>query len=870
MKAMRILRGMGIIAGLAIGLPAVAQNTNMPTVYFNLRTFASLAQGRALHLDPQANPVTDGTNIYWGLSLVKYPTNGLVVISNLVPNNYKVSLEDVPGDWTLPVPWTNSYLNAVWMSTNLLTYTYGGSAIAGVADYAAVAGTARVATNGPDGFPIRSTNVLFSSIIGCAGNSDLVSGGGTDDTARLQWALDQATNGPIELVIERPSLISTSLVIHANNTTIRGVAPGVGFFRKAGANSPLLWNGWPPTKVTNIVIKDLTFSGNGFNQVATNFFLATSLSNAVEVWPPPGIWFNGGDYITLQNVVVTNCAAYRQGWGMMGQQTMWADVEHLLVENCTFYIDGSGSCDGLHFWRMGDVRLINNVLGWTGQGANSDALISANFAEGTQFVTNYPFMTLTPGTCRSFYVDGMLDRFSKSGSTANGQMISFNTQGDKIGAPASEQFILTNCTIKNVWGNFSDIEGGQMTYGSVGTIQSMVLENIHNCSIAFPTMNIGNLSINGFYCDKALPAGAVGAMTPTSVLAGKNYLDRNNWPHLPLILLSDTHTNVVINNVQGAFNCGYTNAIVQNVLSRSNVDVTLPSVLIDRVNVTGNSPLFSDSAQTVLMSGTNVPPHGAVTVGTIVSSSSFIDTNHPPLVYTTNATTRTVYVPNTLTNGLVAYWKLNETSGTNFTDSSPNGNNGTLPGATPATWSAAGKLNYALSTDASGNVKGGLIPHSTSLNIGGNTISLGCWVKPTAVTGTFQSLISKDNSGGSAAWSLLLPNSTNSIYTAVSGGAGNTVSISSPWVVGVWNHVFVTFSASPARGKVYLNGAEVYSTTSWTAGINQSTDAVNLGVYRGAGLYSLAGIIDDARVYNRELTAAEVAQLYNGGVGREY
>ena len=53
---------------------------------------------------------------------------------------------------------------------------------------------------------------LYSSSLGCAGNSDMVAGGGSDDYAKLQAALNLATTKPVHLIIEKPTLISTGLV----------------------------------------------------------------------------------------------------------------------------------------------------------------------------------------------------------------------------------------------------------------------------------------------------------------------------------------------------------------------------------------------------------------------------------------------------------------------------------------------------------------------------------------------------------------------------------------------------------------------------------------------------------------------------------
>lgn len=116
MKKLTII--FGLVGGLA--LPCFG-STNFPTVYFNLKTMASVASGRAMTATPLVNPVSDGTNTYWSPALLQYPTNGVVNFSNMVPNTYTVTLAGAPGSLTLEVPWTNGYLNGALLTTNLLS-----------------------------------------------------------------------------------------------------------------------------------------------------------------------------------------------------------------------------------------------------------------------------------------------------------------------------------------------------------------------------------------------------------------------------------------------------------------------------------------------------------------------------------------------------------------------------------------------------------------------------------------------------------------------------------------------------------------------------------------------------------------------------
>ncbi len=74
------------------------------------------------------------------------------------------------------------------------------------------------------------TNVIYASRCGAALDSNVSTGGGTDDTAALQAALDTAVGkGHLHLVLDGAALISAPLRIHSN-TTIECPDRGCGLF----------------------------------------------------------------------------------------------------------------------------------------------------------------------------------------------------------------------------------------------------------------------------------------------------------------------------------------------------------------------------------------------------------------------------------------------------------------------------------------------------------------------------------------------------------------------------------------------------------------------------------------------------------------
>ena len=77
-------------------------------------------------------------------------------------------------------------------------------------------------------------NIIFASRFGAALDSDVINGGGTDDTKALQAALDTAARaGHLRLVLDGAALISAPLRIYSN-TTILCPDRGCGVFLRRG------------------------------------------------------------------------------------------------------------------------------------------------------------------------------------------------------------------------------------------------------------------------------------------------------------------------------------------------------------------------------------------------------------------------------------------------------------------------------------------------------------------------------------------------------------------------------------------------------------------------------------------------------------
>ena len=198
------------------------------------------------------------------------------------------------------------------------------------------------------------------------------------------------------------------------------------------------------------------------------------------------------------------------------------------------------------------------------------------------------------------------------------------------------------------------------------------------------------------------------------------------------------------------------------------------------------------------------------------------------------------------TTGLVAAYGFNEGSGTTVTDASGNGNNGTI---TNATWVTTGKYGDALKFNGSSALV--TIPDAASLHLS-TGMTLEAWVNPSTVNANWRDVIYKGNDN----FYLEATSSNGSVPDAgmIAGGSYADAVGTAKLPVSTWSYLTETYDGSTLR--LYVNGTQVAS-TAHTGAIATSTNPLQIG---GDSLYGqfFAGLIDEVRVYNVALTAAQI------------
>jgi fibronectin type 3 domain-containing protein len=207
--------------------------------------------------------------------------------------------------------------------------------------------------------------------------------------------------------------------------------------------------------------------------------------------------------------------------------------------------------------------------------------------------------------------------------------------------------------------------------------------------------------------------------------------------------------------------------------------------------------------------------------------------------------------------GLVAAYSFNEGTGTTITDSSGNGNTGTIVGAT---WTTAGKYGGALSFNGASYVDLG---NPGSLQLTGS-MTLEAWVLATGTPPDDGQIIAKSDSPntGLSGWQLKTTPDTGveTFGVAISPDGNSHVQRYSKTVraLNTWYHVAGVYNASAKTLDIYVNGVLDDGVLNGTVTASQVNPALHANIGRRSGGYYFQGTIDELRVYDVALTAAQI------------
>ena len=209
---------------------------------------------------------------------------------------------------------------------------------------------------------------------------------------------------------------------------------------------------------------------------------------------------------------------------------------------------------------------------------------------------------------------------------------------------------------------------------------------------------------------------------------------------------------------------------------------------------------------------------------------------------------------------MIAQLRFDDGSGTTAIDSTGRGWAGALSGAAAWTLGGGARINGALRLSGGGHVA---LP--AGLADGFNHFSAAFWVKPDTLADGARIFDFGDGSGQRSL--SFTPRAAGGVMRFALTANGTTQSVDAPvgsrFSVGVWTHVAVTLGDSVAT--IYINGAPVATSTPFTLTPSDlgHTTANYVGRSSSPADPTFAGVIDEFRIYQGILAAADISLLAN-------
>ncbi|TAL14738.1 LamG domain-containing protein [Patescibacteria group bacterium] len=221
--------------------------------------------------------------------------------------------------------------------------------------------------------------------------------------------------------------------------------------------------------------------------------------------------------------------------------------------------------------------------------------------------------------------------------------------------------------------------------------------------------------------------------------------------------------------------------------------------------------------------------------------------------YTNGVGGATVTTSPIVLNGLVGWWPFNG----NANDSSGNGYNGTVSGATLTT-GQNGSANGAYAFNGSSSS----ITEPSTMGLGTTNATLSCWVyNPTATNSGEFIKASVGYSYGIGIGSTQFDNTTPGTNIVMLYENVRWIATSTALGTG-WHFVAMVIDGS-GTPFAYRDGVLVPGNYAGTGATAPTSGAAIGGNSANARWFT--GSIDDVRIYNRALSANEIASLYNAG-----
>ncbi|MFA5099135.1 MAG: LamG domain-containing protein, partial [Candidatus Paceibacterota bacterium] len=209
---------------------------------------------------------------------------------------------------------------------------------------------------------------------------------------------------------------------------------------------------------------------------------------------------------------------------------------------------------------------------------------------------------------------------------------------------------------------------------------------------------------------------------------------------------------------------------------------------------------------------------------------------------------------------LVGYWKFDEGSGTTAYDASGHNNNGTLTNGPTYTTGKVG--SYALSFDGTDDWVN--IGNGSIINFGTGNFSIVFYFKTANLGGSNNNaFIGNKSTAGGANPGYHINTNNGKIRVQLADGV-DAPSFDGLLTINDNNyHLCAIVINKSSLAKIYIDNVLDNSLNDTMLGNTNGEYLTSIGAGAGGGWHRFSGVIDDIRIYNRALSAAEISALYN-------
>lgn len=210
---------------------------------------------------------------------------------------------------------------------------------------------------------------VVASETGTKLDSNVETGGGTDDTEILQSVLDKALEyGSLHLILDGAALVR-GLKIHSN-TTIECPTRACGLFMKGGTNAPVLRNANPKSK-DGRVDKNITLLGGTYNHNCpeqAHDYPQTESARPISEIPDlfeDQVWNFTFEFFGVENFTARDLTIRDQRTFALLMGNFYRVVFENIYIDAPHKVDAQNQ-DGLHFWGPGQFLTLRNIQGDAG------------------------------------------------------------------------------------------------------------------------------------------------------------------------------------------------------------------------------------------------------------------------------------------------------------------------------------------------------------------------------------------------------------------------------------------------------------------------------------------------------------------------